>query len=136
MTYRSSVPLYWRLQKAKYNLIGTQCITCKSLYFPPRSVCPKCRSKGFTKQYKFKPSGTIASYTIIRTAPEGFENLVPYAIAVIKLEEGPQVSGLVVDPPEKVSTGKKVLATFRRIYEDGKDGIIHYGLKWKLAENP
>jgi len=134
MTYRSSVPLYWRLQKAKYTLVGTQCITCRSLYFPPRSVCPSCRSKGFTKQHKFTPSGTITTHTVIRTPPEGFESLAPYVIAMIKLDEGPLISGLVVDTPEKIATGKKVTAVFRKISEDGKDGIIHYGLKWKLVE--
>jgi hypothetical protein len=133
MTHKSSVPLYWRLQRAKYNLVGTQCITCKSLYFPPRGVCPKCRSKGFTRQHHFRQAGTIMSYTIIRTAPEGFENAVPYAVAIIKLDEGPQVSGLVVGPPENIATGKKVKAIFRRIHEDGREGIIHYGLKWQLV---
>ncbi len=134
MTHKSSVPLYWRLQKAKYSLTGTQCITCKSLYFPPRTVCPKCRSKGFTRQHKFRRSGSIVSYTVIHAAPEGFENLVPYVVAIIKLDEGPQVSGLIVDHPDKVATGKQVTTTFRRIYEDGKDGLIHYGLKWRVAE--
>ncbi|MFH1294823.1 MAG: Zn-ribbon domain-containing OB-fold protein [Candidatus Aenigmatarchaeota archaeon] len=136
MTHRSSVPLFWRLQKAKYNLVGTQCITCKSFYFPPRGVCPKCRSKGFTKKYEFKHSGTVEAFTVIRSAPEGFENIVPYVVAIIKLDEGPNVSGLLVDPPEKIDVGKKVKAVFRRISEDGKDGVIQYGLKWQLADNP
>lgn len=134
MTHRSSVPLYWRLQKAKYGLVGTQCITCKGLYFPPRGICPKCRSRGFTKQHTFKPYGTIESFTVIRAAPEGFENMVPYVVAIIALEEGPKVSGLVIDPPESVDVGQRVQATFRKIYEDGKDGIINYGMKWQLAD--
>lgn len=133
MPHRSSVPLYWRLQKAKYSLVGTQCITCKSLYFPPRNVCPKCRSKGFTRRHRFKHSGTVQTYTVIRTAPERFESLVPYVVGIIRLDEGPKVAGLIVDPPESVATGKRVETVFRRIYEDGKDGIIYYGLKWKVV---
>lgn len=135
MAYRSSVPLFWRLKKAKYSLIGSKCNTCGSLYFPPKNLCPKCRRKGDISDFKFSGNGIIESYTVIRTPPEGFEEYIPYAIAIIKLDEGPKIAGQIADDIEKVDIGKKVTAVFRKMYQDGTQGLIHYGIKWTLKES-
>ncbi|RLJ07789.1 MAG: transcriptional regulator [Candidatus Aenigmatarchaeota archaeon] len=131
----SSIPLYWRLQKSRYNLIGSRCKTCGSLYFPPRQLCPRCRSKGQLEDYRFSGKGKIVSWTIIRAAPEGFEDQAPYAVAIIELEEGVKVPGQLVGRPDGIEIGKPVRAVFRRITEDGPAGLIHYGLKWEVVEN-
>lgn len=134
MVHKSSVPLYWRLQEAKYRLVGSRCKNCGSLYYPPKTLCPQCRSRGEIEDYEFSGKGKILSHTTIRTAPEGFEKEVPYPVAIIQLKEGPKVAGQVVDSRERVESGKKVKAVFRKVYEDGPSGVIHYGLKWKLVE--
>jgi len=134
MPKRSSVPLYWRLQKAKYRLVGTKCLNCGGIFYPPRSLCPTCRSKGKLEDIQLSGKGEIISYTVIRTAPQGFGRYAPYAIAIIKLDEGPKITGQVVDDPEKIEVGKRVYPVFRKIYEDGDDGIIHYGIKWKIEQ--
>lgn len=132
--HRSSISLHWRLQKAKYRLIGTECKTCGSLFYPPKSLCPKCRGKGNIKDYKFSGKGKIITYTVIRTAPGGFEMQVPYTVAIIKLDEGPCVAGQVINKHNKIEIGKRVETIFRKVYEDGADGIIHYALKWKIID--
>lgn len=134
MSHISSIPLYWRLMKSKYNLIGTKCITCGAVYFPPKSLCPKCRRRGKMEDFRFSGNGEIISYTIIRTPPEGFEKYAPYAIAIIKLEEGEMISGQIVGNIDKVEIGKKVRPVFRRMYEDGDDGVIFYGVKFQIVE--
>ena len=54
-------------------------------------------------------AGTIASYTVIRVAPRGHAADVPYAIAVVKLNEGVSLLGRVVDIPfEKLAIGLPV----------------------------
>ena len=35
--------------------------------------------------------GTVVAYTLARVAPPGFESLVPYAVALVELDEGPRV---------------------------------------------
>jgi hypothetical protein len=132
MTHTSSVPLYWRLQKQKYNLIGTRCTTCNNVYFPPKSFCPECRRKGKTEPFKFSGRGKIVTYTIIRVPPEGFEKNTPYAVAIIELDEGTRISGQIVGDISNVGIGKKVETVFRKISEDGESGLIHYGLKWNI----
>lgn len=128
-----SVPMSWRLKRQKYNLIGTQCMTCKSAFFPSRTFCPTCRRKGDIKPMEFSGKGEILSYTVIRSAPQGFEKYTPYHIALIKLEEGPTISGQIVTNSEKVDMGKTVRPVFRKMFEEGKDGVIHYGIKWEIS---
>jgi uncharacterized OB-fold protein len=134
MPYKSSVPLFWRLKKSKYNLIGTKCNTCDKVFFPKRNLCPNCRRRGNLDDFQFSGKGKIVSHTIIRVPPEGFEKYAPYAAAIIELDEGARLSGQIVGDISKVETGKPVRAVFRKIHEDGSDGLIHYGMKWELAE--
>jgi hypothetical protein len=115
-------------------MIGTKCLTCNSVYYPPKTLCPNCRSKGKLEEIQLSGKGKIISYTVIRAPPEGFEKYAPYVIAIIQLDEGPKISGQIVDDTERIEPGKKVVPVFRKIYEDGEDGIIHYGIKWKIEE--
>jgi len=135
MVHRSSVPLLWRLKESKYRIMGTKCTTCGQPYFPPRHLCPKCRRDGKIEQFQFSGNGEIVSYTTIRTAPSGFEKLAPYVVAIVKLDEGPRIAGQIVGDMDKVSIGGKVSPVFRRMYEDGDSGLIHYGFKFQVAEN-
>ncbi|MBI4020987.1 MAG: Zn-ribbon domain-containing OB-fold protein [Candidatus Aenigmarchaeota archaeon] len=127
-----SVPLSWRLQRQRYNLIGTRCATCDERFFPPRNFCPSCRRKGKIEPFQFSGRGSVESFTVIRVAPSGFESQTPYAVGIIKLDEGTSISGQIVGDVTRVEMGKRVRPVFRRIREDGKEGVIHYGVKWAL----
>lgn len=130
----ASIPLFWRLKKSKYSLIGTTCKTCKQVFFPPKTLCPDCRRKGVIEDFKFSGNGEIISYTIIHVPPDGFEHFTPYAIGLIKLFEGANLSGQIVGDPAKIDIGKKVKPVFRKMYEDGEGGVIHYGIKFEIVE--
>ena len=134
MSHRSSIPLYWRLQKSRYTLTGTKCNTCNTAFFPPKTICPDCRRKGKISDFRFSGLGHIISYTIIRIPPEGFEMYTPYAVAIIELNEGTNISAQVIGNPDNVSIGKPVRPVFRKIYEGGESGPIHYGLKFEIAD--
>lgn len=128
-----SIPLMWRLKRSKYNLIGTKCATCSSVFFPPKTLCPTCRRKGAVADFQFSGNGEIISYTVIHAPPEGFENQTPYAIALIKLDEGTNISAPIVGGATQIEIGKRVRAVFRKITEDGDDGIINYGVKFEVV---
>jgi len=132
MPHLSSIPLHWRLKKSKYNLVGTKCTNCNKVYFPPRTLCPDCRSKGKVEDYKFEGKGKILTHTVIRVAPAGFEKQAPYAVGIIELENGVKISGQIVGDITKIKTGMNVRAVFRKMFEDGDEGFISYGLKWEL----
>ncbi|WP_421077326.1 Zn-ribbon domain-containing OB-fold protein [Methanothermococcus sp. Ax23] len=124
----------WRHINERYNLIGTRCKTCGTVYFPSRNVCPKCRRKGDIEQYKLSGKGKIYTYSIIHTPPKDFEKLAPYVIAIIELDEGPKLTAQVDCDIDKVQIGMPVEVAFRRIKEDGKDGVINYGYKFRPVE--
>jgi uncharacterized protein len=125
-----SVARFWRKIPQRYNLIGTQCTTCGRYFFPPRTFCPDCRRAGKIADYKFAGNGTVITFTIIRTASEQFEQMTPYALAIIQLDEGPRLTGQVIGNPDDVQIGMKVRPVFRRIMADGESGVIHYGTKF------
>ncbi|MCI4347829.1 MAG: OB-fold domain-containing protein, partial [Thermoplasmata archaeon] len=68
-------------------------------------------------------------------AANGFEMLVPYALAIVQTVEGPLLTGQVVNiRPEDLQIGLKVRATFRKLREEGPAGVIHYGYKFAPKE--
>jgi uncharacterized OB-fold protein len=131
MPHRGSVPMSWRLAKNRYMMVGTVCKHCGAKHFPPRSVCMECGKE--TEKFQLTGEGKIESYTVIHTAPEGFEKHAPYAIALVKLKEGPVISGHVVNK-ELIDIGKHVRMVFRKLYEDGAAGVINYGFKFEVID--
>lgn len=145
-----TVARFWREQKNRYNLLGTKCGNCGKIFFPPKEICRDCHRKSIGKMegVKLSGGGKVVSYSIIHEAPEAFKDQVPYYMAIIELDEGPKITAQIVDvhqtpdiknaaePQELQPTpdiGSRVTSVFRKISEDGKSGIIHYGYKFKLA---
>jgi uncharacterized OB-fold protein len=129
-----SVSRFWRKIPQRYNLVGTQCTTCGRHFFPPRSFCPDCRRDGEIVDYRFKGDGEIVTYTVVRSASDQFENTTPYVLAIVKLDEGPNLTAQVVCTPEEARIGMRVRSVFRKIAADGESGVIHYGTKFVPAE--
>jgi len=130
----SSVARFWRKIPQRYNLIGSRCSSCGNYFFPPRTFCPDCRRSGKIVDHKFAGTGTVVTYTVIRTASEQFEQMTPYVLAIVKLDEGPRFTAQLVCTPEEVKIGMRVRPVFRRIAADGESGVIHYGTKFVPAE--
>ena len=55
----------WRSMQERYNLIGSKCKTCGTVYFPARSVCPECRRKGELEDYKLNGKGKVYTYSVV-----------------------------------------------------------------------
>jgi len=127
------VARFWREIPQRYNILANECGSCNRVFFPPKESCPDCRRKsmGKMKEVKLSGKGEVITYTIIHVGQEGFEEQVPYAIAIIKLEEGPQITAQIVDCElDEVKIGMKVESTFRKIKQDGSTGAIYYGYKF------
>ena len=66
------------------------------------------------------------------SAPEGFEEYLPYTVALVKLEEGPMLTAQLTDvDPDEVHIGMPVEMVTRKISEDGEAGQILYGYKFR-----
>ncbi len=131
---KESIPLTWRRIPERYRLLGVRCDTCNTSYFPKRTICPHCRRKGKLNEVKFAGKGKIYSFTEVSAPPEGFEDQIPYVLAIIELDEGAKLTAQIVDAhKEDVKIGSKVEMVFRVIQKDDPEGLIHYGFKFKLA---
>ncbi|MCC7571355.1 Zn-ribbon domain-containing OB-fold protein [Candidatus Micrarchaeota archaeon] len=124
----------WRNIPQRYRLEGNYCENCGTAYFPPRVVCVKCRRQGKLKTKIFCGKGKIETYTKVYTAPTGLELEVPYYLAIINLSEGPSILGQLVETDsEKIKIGSNVEFIFRKMREDGEEGLIQYGYKFKIV---
>ncbi len=124
------VPRHWREIPRRYRMEAGKCKSCGEIFFPGRLICSKCGAKEFDT-IKLSGKGKLATYTIIRVAPEGFADQVPYAVGIIELEEGIKVMGQITDcDPETLKTGDQIVSQFRRMREEGKTGMIMYSYKF------
>jgi hypothetical protein len=128
------IPRHWRIKKQRYALVGEVCPHCEVKIFPPRDVCPNCGGEAKTR-YDFSGRGTIFSYTIMNDAPAGYEANTPYAVALVKLDEGPMVTAQLTDLGDQaVQIGMPVEMVTRKIRNDGDErGMIVYGYKFRPA---
>jgi uncharacterized protein len=125
----------WRHISQRYNLIGSKCLQCGEVFFPMRVICPKCRRKGKLEPIKFTGNGKIMSYSVIHTPTDEFKNISPYAVAIIELEEGAKITSQIVDcNTDDIEIGQEVELVFRKIREEGAEGVISYGYKFKLKQ--
>ena len=132
-----AIARFWRENQSRYNMVGKKCGVCSVVYFPPRDLCPKCRRDSIGKMEKMKLSGKgkIVSYTTVHDGLPSFSMQVPYMMAIIELEEGPKITGQIVDAePEDVDFGTEVESVFRKLGQEGECGILHYGYKFKPIE--
>jgi uncharacterized protein len=130
-----SIARFWRETPRRYNLGGSKCSTCGTVAFPPRVVCPTCthhrQSIGKMVPFQLSGEGEVESFTVVHEPAEGFEMQVPYVLALVRTPEGPRLTGQIVDvEPGAVGIGLKVRSTFRKLREEGKAGVIHYGYKF------
>ena len=67
-----------------------RCNACGKAYFFPRPFCPHCSSKDVA-WFTASGRGTLYSYVINERPAYGFQDYVPYVIAVVQLDEGPRM---------------------------------------------
>ena len=126
----------WRETEYRYRLIGNKCNNCQRVYFPPRDICPYCHRDSIGKMEKYQLNGTgeIISYTTVHEAAPAFKRQVPYTLALVKLDEGPVITAQLTGNLEKLDINKRVHMVFRKIRQDGEEGIIEYGYKFELDQ--
>ena len=124
---------YWREIPQRYRYEAAKCTGCGKIFFPPRTICNSCRGKEF-ETIILAQEGAVETFTVIRVAPTGFGDEAPYAVGIIKLDDGVKITSQIVDcDVEKISIGDRVKLEFRRVQEDGESGVISYGYKFVPA---
>lgn len=126
------IPRHWRLKRQRYSLTGEVCPHCAEKIFPPRDVCPHCGDEAKT-EFEFSGRGKVYSYTEIFNAPQGYEEAVPYTVALVQLDEGPVVTAQLTDVGDRdIEIGMPVeMITRRLLSEDDDRGLLVYGYKFR-----
>ncbi len=123
---------FWRIKDRYYRLVGNRCEDCGAEYFPPVYRCRKCGSHHLTDK-EMPRTGRILTHTQLHEPLPGFESQVPLNLAVIELQNGARVLAQIVDSPqEKIETGARAKAVFRRVRVEGESGQILYGYKFVI----
>ncbi len=93
-------------------IMATRCNKCGRLYFPPRADCPDDLSTDMTWQ-ELHGGCELLTYTTTHFAPAGFEDDLPYTIALAQCEEG--------------------VAVYALLSKDVKENEIRIGMELQLA---
>ena len=91
-------------------LIGSECEDCGGVYFPPRNICPSCRSGSEGKMKDTPPakSGKLITWSEVNAAPSGFVDKTPYVVGLFELDNGIKVAGLLDCESKDVKIGMDV----------------------------
>jgi uncharacterized OB-fold protein len=79
-------------------LMAGRCKECGKIYFPPRQLCTECLSKEF-EWTQIPTQGKLLTYTIIHVAPTQFQAVAPYAVGILRLDNGLKIPGMIKGVP-------------------------------------
>lgn len=96
-----------------------KCGTCGRVRWPPSGICPACHSDS-TGWIVSGGRGRVFSFAVYRTAfHPGFQDAVPYVVALVELDEGPLMISNIIDcTPEDVTCDMTVEVTWEDISEE------------------
>ncbi len=90
---------------ANGKVMGTRCPDCGLSFFPPRADCCGCQAREL-EWFEVAGSGKLVTYSQLKFGPIGFEDDLPYSIALLDYGDY-KVFGRIADdvPLEDVKIG-------------------------------
>ena len=84
--------------------MGNKCKKCGEMFVPPRKLCTKCNSTEL-EWAEMSGKGKIAAFSCIGVGTtfmvdKGYSMKKPYCFSVVKLNEGPMISGQLIGVDE------------------------------------
>ena len=129
------IPVYQGTIDQRLGFVARRCEDCGALNFPPKATCLDCGEGTEFEPVELSGEGEVYSYTVTSpgAAPPEFAGQADaegeYVVAIVELEEGPRITGQVVDvDPDAVEVGMAVSGRIRRIYEEER--VVRYGFKF------
>lgn len=104
---------------------GTRCRNCEMVFFPPRADCCKCLSSDM-EWFEVEGVGKIITYSKLKYAPVGFEDDLPYCIAVLDYGDY-KVFGRIASeiPEEEIQLGMEMKTVANKL----PNGQLNYVFK-------
>lgn len=106
---------FWRAA-ARQQLLVPECKVCRRRFWHPRPACPHCGSND-VGWIPGTGGGSVYTFTVVRqTSDPYFRTQLPYAVAMIELDEGVRLmSNVVGTPVESLRIGMRVQAVFETV---------------------
>lgn len=89
---------------------ATRCRICGKSFFPPRADCCNCLS-GDMEWFEVAGTGRLISYSALTYAPTGFEQDLPYTIALVEFSDNIKVFGRLSKEIEEIKIGMELRVT-------------------------
>jgi uncharacterized OB-fold protein len=114
---------YWE-GAGRGELVLQRCRACQVVQHRPRGLCVSCLSDDI-EHFPASGRGEVYTYSIVhQNQMPNFRNALPYVVAYVQLEEGPQLlTNIVGCEPDSVSIGMSVRVDFVPT-EDAQSGDI------------
>ena len=81
-------------------LMAGKCLKCGKIHLPPRPLCDNCFGQEF-KWMQISGNGKLLTYTVIHIAPAQFQELAPYPVGIVQLENGLKIPGMITGVEQK-----------------------------------
>jgi len=75
-------------------LMAAKCNKCGDVLLPPKPICSKCLTKDLS-WVEVKNKGKLLAFTVIHVSPAQFQSMAPYALGIVKLDDGPNLIGMI-----------------------------------------
>lgn len=97
-------------------LLLQRCSPCGHLRYPISTICPRCLSTAY-RWDQMSGRGSVYSFAVFQHAyNDGWRDAVPYAVALVELDEGPtMISNIVGVELEQVRVGLPVSVVFEPV---------------------
>jgi len=103
----------------EHRLVVQRCRGCGTYRFPAREICSNCLGRE-AEWVEVSGYGEVFSFNVMHQVYHpAFADEVPYAVVLVKLDEGPKmVSNLVGVAPRDIRIGMRVRVVFERVSDE------------------
>ena len=115
------------------DLFAAVCEDCGKRLIPPRPACYACGGRNLHVESQPK-TGTIVSYTEVRTPPPVLADRAPYTVAVVELDSGARLTGRVTVPYADAEIDMPVQLVARAPDDDEREMALSYEAEWPIHE--
>ena len=118
-------------QAAREGRIAMQrCPSCGYVRWPAANSCPECLAVG-GEWTVLSGRGSIWSFAVYeKPLDPAFAGLCPYAVALVRLDEGPLIYARMLDPPDRLKCEARVMA----VHEHVTDTVSLARFKLEVAD--
>jgi uncharacterized OB-fold protein len=109
----------------KGQVMGTRCRDCGLVFFPPRADCHQCLADN-VEWFEITGNGRLVTYSRLKFAPIGFEEDLPYCIALLDYGDYKIFGRLASDiPADEIQIGMPMTTVVNEL----PNGQLNYVFK-------